>query len=58
MEDWLVRHMHGVLIGIEVLWVAGFLFIFVLYFMIKRRIRARKGSADRDTPSGGNGEAP
>ena len=45
MEDWLVRHMHAVLIGVEILWVAGFLSIFVVYFLIKRRVRAEKRSA-------------
>ena len=45
MEDWVVRHMHMVLIGIEILWVAGFLSIFVVYFLIKRRVRAEKRAA-------------
>jgi hypothetical protein len=52
MEDWIVRHMHAVLIGIEVLWVGGFLSIFVLYFLIKRRVRARKRAADRSARGG------
>jgi hypothetical protein len=45
MEDWVVKHMHAVLIGIEILWVAGFLSIFVVYFLIKRRLRADKRAA-------------
>ena len=36
MEDWVHAHAHGVLLGIEILWVGGFLAIFVLYFLIKR----------------------
>lgn len=42
MDDWLTRHMHGVLIAVEVLWVGGFLAIFVLYFYIKSRLKHKK----------------
>lgn len=45
MDDWLARHMHAVLIGVEILWVAGFLAVFVVYFLIKRRVRADKRAA-------------
>ena len=45
MDDWLTRHMHAVLVGVEILWVAGVLAIFVVYFMIKRRVRANKRAA-------------
>lgn len=50
MDDWLIRHMHGVLLWIEVLWVAGFLAIFVLYFVIKHRVRAARRDAHKSAP--------
>lgn len=47
MEDWLLDNMHGVLIFIEVLWVAGFLSVFVLYFVLrwhfKKKSREQQG---------------
>ena len=45
MDDWLTRHMHGVLLTIEVLWVSGFLMVFVVYFIIKYRLRRKKAQA-------------
>lgn len=42
MDDWLTKHMHGVLLTIEILWVSGFLAIFVLYFVLKNRVRRKK----------------
>jgi hypothetical protein len=44
-DRWFQAHMHGVLWVIEVLWVAGFLAIFVFYFIIKRRLRKKKMEA-------------
>ena len=41
MDDWLTRHMHGVLVTVEILWVAGFLAVFVVYFVIKHRLRRK-----------------
>lgn len=58
MDDWLNRHMHSVLVGVEILWVAGFLAIFVVYFMIKRRVRANKRAADRQAAEKGGDGAP
>jgi len=51
MDDWLVKHMHAVLMGIEILWVAGFLSIFVVYFLIKRRVRANKRASAEQAPT-------
>ena len=42
MDGWLGKHMHGVLLTVEVLWIGGFLAIFVVYFIIKRRLRRNK----------------
>jgi uncharacterized membrane protein len=44
-ESWIHAHAHGVLLAIEIMWVAGFLAIFVFYFMIKRRIKKKKAAA-------------
>jgi hypothetical protein len=49
MDDWLDGHMHAILVGVEILWVAGFLAIFVVYFMIRRRVRADKRAAARQS---------
>jgi heme/copper-type cytochrome/quinol oxidase subunit 2 len=48
MEDWLIKHMHGVLVTIEILWVAGFLVVFVVYFIIKYRLRHKKTTQQID----------
>jgi len=49
--------MHGVLLTIEIFWVAGVLAIFVFYFMVKRRVRAKRrqqaAEACAHTPEGG-----
>ena len=44
-SDWIHAHAHGVLWAIEVMWVAGFLAIFVVYFIIKHRIKKKKAEA-------------
>src|SRR3569833_1628369 len=36
VEDWVHAHAHGVLLTIEVLWVGGFLAVFVVYFFVWR----------------------
>lgn len=47
-NDWFHAHAHGILWVIEVMWVAGFLAIFLVYFVVKRRIRKkREASAKR-----------
>lgn len=49
------RHMHGVLVAIEIFWVAGFLAIFVVYFLVKAHFRAKKrtqGPQDASQRSG------
>lgn len=46
-EDFIHAHAKGVLLTIEVLWVAGFFAIFVVYFIIKRRIKKKKAEAKR-----------
>ena len=42
MDAWLKANMHDVLIGIEIVWVGGFLAVFVIYFLIWRGIKKRK----------------
>jgi hypothetical protein len=44
-DNWIHAHAHGVLWAIEVMWVAGFLAIFVVYFVIKHRIKKKKAEA-------------
>ena len=50
MDDWLIEHMHGVLVTIEILWVSGFLAVFVVYFIIKYRLRRKKSRQEMDDP--------
>ena len=45
LEEWVLEHMHGVLIGIEIMWVGGFLAVFVVYFLIWRGIQKKKKAA-------------
>lgn len=45
LEDWMLEHMHGVLIGVEIMWVGGFLAVFVVYFWIWRGIQKKKKAA-------------
>ena len=42
MEDWMLDNMHGILIFVEVLWVAGFFSVFILYFFVSRHIRKKR----------------
>lgn len=44
-EDWIHAHAYGMLWAIEVMWVAGFLAVFVVYFMVKRWIKKKKTDA-------------
>ena len=44
MDDWLTKHMHGVLVTVEILWVSGFLAVFVVYFVIKYRLRRKRST--------------
>lgn len=44
-DDWFHAHAHGILWAIEVMWVAGFLAVFVVYFVIKRRVKKKKAEA-------------
>lgn len=41
-DDWLHAHAHGMLWAIEVMWVAGFLMVFVVYFLVKRQVNKKK----------------
>lgn len=57
MEEWLLENMYGVLLTIEVLWVAAFLAIFLAYFLIRRHFAKQKPRPpDRRGP--GDGTAP
>jgi len=50
-DDWMHAHMSSVLWMVEVFWVAGFLAVFVFYFMIKRRIKKKKAAiAEKNKP--------
>ncbi len=44
MNEWLESHIHGTLIVIEVLWVAGFFAVFVIYFLVKRHVKTQKAT--------------
>jgi len=46
MEDWIHAHAHGVLLGIEVMWVGGFLAVFVVYFFIRRWVKRQPKQID------------
>ncbi len=48
-EDFLLDNMHSVLVFIEVLWVGGFLAIFVVYFLIRHHIKKRRQAEARET---------
>ncbi len=51
IEDWVKDNMHGVLIAIEVMWVAGFVAVFVLYFVLKRHFKAKaKAKSQAEAP--------
>lgn len=47
MRDWLEPHLFGVLLGIEIMWVAGFLAVFVIYFAIRLKIKKDKKMRDK-----------
>jgi len=42
MEEFTNDQVLGVLLAIEVMWVAGFLAVFVIYFAIKWRIKKKR----------------
>lgn len=48
-EAFLLDNMHEVLVFIEVLWVGGFLAVFVIYFMIRWRIKKRRRNEQQST---------
>ena len=50
MEDWMLDNMHGILVAIEVLWVSGFLAVFVLYFVIRHKIKKSKAKQEQNSP--------
>ena len=52
MQDWLEPHLFGVLLGIEIMWVAGFLAVFVIYFAIKLKIKKNKINAGQKPGQG------
>lgn len=52
MRDWLEPHLFGVLLGIEIMWVAGFLAVFVIYFAIKLKIKKDKKNAGQKPAQG------
>ena len=45
LEEWMLEHMFGVLIGVEIMWVGGFLSVFVVYFWIWREVQKKKKAA-------------
>lgn len=46
LERWVEENIFGVLVAIEIMWVAGFLGIFVAYFAVKWHFaKARKAKA-------------
>lgn len=46
IEDWVHDHAFGVLLGVEILWVSGFLAVFVLYFLLKRWVKKQPKPTD------------
>ncbi|MDX1252153.1 MAG: hypothetical protein IDH49_07910 [Gammaproteobacteria bacterium] len=56
MDAWLKANMHDVLIGIEIVWVGGFLAVFVIHFLIWRVIRKRKGAQKIKPPAEKEGD--
>lgn len=54
----MTHHMHGVLLAIEVFWVVGVLAIFVFYFVVKRRVRARRRREAAEASVRQHGEPP
>ena len=42
VEGWMVKNMESILWVIEILWVGGVAAIFVVYFVIKWRIKHKK----------------
>lgn len=50
LDEWLTKNMSSVLVVVEILWVAGFLAVFVVYFLVKRRVRADKRKAAEASP--------
>ena len=47
-EEFLLENMHGVLIFIEVLWVGGFLAIFVIYFLVRRHFKKKRRAEEAE----------
>lgn len=42
MQNWLTQNMESVLWIIEILWILGVALIFVVYFVIKHKIKKAK----------------
>jgi uncharacterized membrane protein YdjX (TVP38/TMEM64 family) len=50
LEQWVEENIFGVLLAIEIMWVGGFLAIFVAYFAVKwhfRKARKEKALAEK-----------
>lgn len=50
LEQWVEENIMGVLIAIQIMWVGGFLAIFVLYFLVKRHFARLKTQSLSDKP--------
>ena len=55
MESWLDSHMGGVLLVIEILWVAGVIAVFGFYFYMKYRVNKKKRQLNIGEDQSGNG---
>ncbi len=57
LEQWVEENIFSVLIAIEIMWVGGFLAIFVAYFWVKwhfaKERRARAAAASVNKPEAG-----
>ena len=42
MDMWIHEHIHGVLWFVEILWVGGFLSVFVVYFIVRAKVKREK----------------
>ena len=48
MNVWVENHMDSILVAIEILWVAAFALVFVIYFVVRSRVKSGKISRSRD----------
>lgn len=50
LDAWIHDNALGVLVAIEVLWVGGFVGIFVLYFLVRRHFKRKARQSKEHHP--------